>query len=699
MPDRTDIRDLIVRQWTPGYRTTWNFSGIRSALSDHAVGQMSLPGLLAESMLDDDELAGALDRRCNAVVSSPFSLTEEAGRALPDLGRWQDSVPEGEVAELLRWYHLTGIAVGTIDWDDEWRPHVRALHPQYLWRDSDGQWRFAGDGETYTVTPGDGKWILLTHGIEQGWRRAAMRRLAVTWLSKQYAIRDWNRYNERHGLPTVLARVPSAADETDTADFVSAVRSINSEGVAVLPQLDADLRFDLDLLEAKDGSWESFERLIERCDRKFAVNLTGSHLGSEQVDNGSRAAAETHRGVAAEQAQADAEYLGTELRRQLVMPWMTVLGLPPEDAPWPTYDTSPAEDAAETAAGAKALGDALQSIQTAGYDVANIDELAAKFGLELVEREEPEPEPEPDMPEDGGDDDEGEAGEELAAHVHLAATLEAPVDAYDGGMAYSLAVEEAAAKQIGEELSRYRARQLRATTVEEAVAAYADEDTSGLEETLLGLLLLQRLAGIRSARLGPGASWPAGTNPRDWSTLADELGDVLEPGDMRQLLSDARFRARRLAAYAAANGAGDVVTAIANGTAGDLVDALSGQPYARPAATSWFNRGRLSAMAPGDAWQYDAVLDDRTTDLCRSLNGLVMPAQDPRWYSRMPPLHSGCRSSIRAVGADALRSAEYTSPPFESQALPGWGAYEDFEPSLDRYPPELRGAILERIAA
>jgi hypothetical protein len=663
---------------------------------DHAAGQLSLPALLAESMLDDDELAGALDRRVNAVTSSRFSLTtDDAGASEPpDLGRWQESVPEAEVAELLRWYHLLGVAVGTVDWDEDWRPRVRALHPQYLWRDGDGEWQYAAEGGTYHVTPGDGKWIVLTHGVEQGWRRATLRRLAITWLSKQYAIRDWNRYNERHGLPAVLAHVPMSVGEAETARFIDDVRRLNSEGVAALPVIDADQKFDLTLLEARDGSWGSFERLIERCDRKFAVNLTGSHLGAEQVGNGSRAAAETHRGVAAEQAQADAEYLSTELRRQLVVPWLALLGQDTDAAPWPTYDTAPDEDAAEAASAVKALGEALQAIQAAGYDVGNVDELAAKFGVELVDREEPDPVVAPPEPEDEPEPE----GEELHRGVALA-DLERPIDAYDGGMAYSLALEDAAAEQIGEELSRYRARQLALGTPEDVAAAYADEDTSLLEESLLGLLLLQRIAGTRSARLGPGASWPRGTDPRDWEALAREMGDAFGADEMRQLIGDARHRARRLAAYAAANGAGDVITGLADGTVDGLADALSGRGYARPAATSWFNRGRVSAMGRGDAWQFDAVLDERTTDLCRGLNGLVMPSQDPRWYSRLPPLHAGCRSSIRAVSAEALRTAPNTSPDFDAQAAPGWGAYEDFEPALDRYPPELRGAILERIAA
>jgi len=46
---------------------------------------------------------------------------------------------------------------------------------------------------------------------------------------------------------------------------------------------------------------------------------------------------------------------------------------------------------------------------------------------------------------------------------------------------------------------------------------------------------------------------------------------------------------------------------------------------------------------------YDAVLDARTTEICRARDGVVRPADDPWWKANWPPLHHNCRSGVRAL--------------------------------------------------
>lgn len=41
-------------------------------------------------------------------------------------------------------------------------------------------------------------------------------------------------------------------------------------------------------------------------------------------------------------------------------------------------------------------------------------------------------------------------------------------------------------------------------------------------------------------------------------------------------------------------------------------------------------------------WQFRAIQDARTSDLCRPLDGIVRPADDPWWKTHTPPLHHQC---------------------------------------------------------
>jgi SPP1 gp7 family putative phage head morphogenesis protein len=48
-------------------------------------------------------------------------------------------------------------------------------------------------------------------------------------------------------------------------------------------------------------------------------------------------------------------------------------------------------------------------------------------------------------------------------------------------------------------------------------------------------------------------------------------------------------------------------------------------------------------------WKFVAVIDNRTSHICRALNGTCLEAGDPRWSTMLPPLHPNCRSHVAPV--------------------------------------------------
>jgi len=73
--------------------------------------------------------------------------------------------------------------------------------------------------------------------------------------------------------------------------------------------------------------------------------------------------------------------------------------------------------------------------------------------------------------------------------------------------------------------------------------------------------------------------------------------------------------------------------------------------------TTWaYNQGRL---AVGDAlgdyilgYQFSAILDERTTEICQTADGLVLQKDDATTIQLTPPLHFQCRSMLVYVTAD-----------------------------------------------
>lgn len=85
----------------------------------------------------------------------------------------------------------------------------------------------------------------------------------------------------------------------------------------------------------------------------------------------------------------------------------------------------------------------------------------------------------------------------------------------------------------------------------------------------------------------------------------------------------------------------------------------------RNAMQGAYNAGRMRALrqpalrAVRPVWIYDAILDSRTSAICKSLDGTTLPADDPFWTTRTPPVHHACLVPGTAVlTSDGLKTIE-----------------------------------------
>jgi SPP1 gp7 family putative phage head morphogenesis protein len=75
----------------------------------------------------------------------------------------------------------------------------------------------------------------------------------------------------------------------------------------------------------------------------------------------------------------------------------------------------------------------------------------------------------------------------------------------------------------------------------------------------------------------------------------------------------------------------------------------------RNATQTAYNAGRWHQMSAPSVvrfrpyWLFDAILDGRTTQVCKVCGGTLLAADDPWWDTHWPPLHHRCRSSVRCL--------------------------------------------------
>src|SRR5690606_18887039 len=147
-------------------------------------------------------------------------------------------------------------------------PRLKVWHPSSLRRSDTGQWSVRlANGKELPITPGDGKWAMLApYGQRRAGTHALIRALALPWLSKNFAVSDWNRYSEVHGSPTKVGPHPAGAPDDEKAQFLTDLRGLAHDAAVVVPE-----GWTLELLEAKVGSGEVFGKLIDWADKAIAV--------------------------------------------------------------------------------------------------------------------------------------------------------------------------------------------------------------------------------------------------------------------------------------------------------------------------------------------------------------------------------------------------------------------------------------------
>lgn len=101
--------------------------------------------------------------------------------------------------------------------------------------------------------------------------------------------------------------------------------------------------------------------------------------------------------------------------------------------------------------------------------------------------------------------------------------------------------------------------------------------------------------------------------------------------------------------------------------AGEMITAHHVETVYRTNINEAFNAGRRAMMedpeikAEVPAWQYSAIMDPRTTEICRGLDRKIYLSNNPIWSRVYPPNHYNCRSIVTPI-VGMLETFEVSSP-------------------------------------
>jgi hypothetical protein len=184
LPRRPDTDRLRFTYPSVPSLSYWTVDAVKSALAQHDWGMFWYSGLLEDQVERNPRIAAALNTRTLGVLGLPFSIDPGKGRsrkkAVKDLKeQWPAIAPQEVLAEMLRNLVMLGVAVAEVVWTTEsgqWIPTLHPVHPVFVrWDRSIERLTVLAWGDLVPVTPGDGRWVVLTRARRWGWRGGVRR--------------------------------------------------------------------------------------------------------------------------------------------------------------------------------------------------------------------------------------------------------------------------------------------------------------------------------------------------------------------------------------------------------------------------------------------------------------------------------------------------------------------------------------------
>lgn len=376
--------------------TTWTVDQIRSALRSHVWGIYEWSGQLCDAVLGDDRVQATLGSLLTGLFSRElqFKPANDSLAAKECCDAWVKIFPSFETnaaaSQMSAYAKLMGWMPATINWDTDGPiacPYLYPWHPRYTYY----HWplrkyvALTQDGQM-PIIPGNGKWMLYApYGEYRGWIRGAIRAVAFPWLMRHWALRDWARFAEKHGIPIVKATCPASAEQGQRDAFATALTQMATETTIMVSEgNDGTNRYDVEIVEPKDTAWEAFPGLRDHCDMAIVLALMMQNLTTE-VKGGSFAATSSHMDIRQGGIQAENSNWYHAVREQVARPFAWLNFGDASLAPYTTRDVTPREEYASNADQFAKFGTAIEVLRRGGVKFSDSEQVKRfareRFGL------------------------------------------------------------------------------------------------------------------------------------------------------------------------------------------------------------------------------------------------------------------------------------------------------------------------------
>jgi phage gp29-like protein len=286
--------------------------------------------LFADMEERDAHIYAEMNKRKMAVAQLDWELkapAEAAAREKKEIAKLQELIRENIDIESLLFDMADGIGHGYSGVQLGW---VRNAQGMWLPSELDhrpARW-FTVDNETrQEIRLRDGRSMNGTELIRHGWvmhkhssksgeaaTRGLFRALALPYLFKNFATKNWLRFCENYGVP-IRVLFHSEKDPSRKRELLRALKDMGATGAALLEGASDE---DLKVVDLASGEGQGFQSLIDWCERSISKAILGGTLTSDTGTNGNYATANVHNDVRLQLRNHDSRQLAESITRQFL---------------------------------------------------------------------------------------------------------------------------------------------------------------------------------------------------------------------------------------------------------------------------------------------------------------------------------------------------------------------------------------------
>ena len=343
----------------------WTIDSVTDALKSFCDGDLESGAELAMAMLRDTEIAGCIETRAETCVQLDrwWEKPKDCPQWIFDVwvDHWARCLTSADLQSLHEDRLLHGITPSNQTWAPDsfeptpgrlWVPTVYPKDPGNLeYVESNGVYgyTFQARDKEYPADNDGERFLLWTRKGRRPHMSGLLIPLAIVWIIKQEALRQWPSRNKSHGKAWRLLEFPADQRESkDVKDLIELTKTLLAGGVVPLPKYAKDMpSFDLRLISDNTDVSATFANLIKLCDayiRRLILGVEENTSGGSASD----AKAQTQDRVFLRKVKSDAKR-DIETLGILARCFCRANRLPERWAPVYCVDADPPEDENEEA--------------------------------------------------------------------------------------------------------------------------------------------------------------------------------------------------------------------------------------------------------------------------------------------------------------------------------------------------------------